>query len=59
MIFQRPWISIAKNPYIFVIFQGAGGGGGGGGGGGVETPCPPPLDPHMLPLTTFDNILFG
>ena len=26
------WTSIAKEPYIFVIFQ---------GGGGVRTPCPP------------------
>ena len=36
VIFQDIQISIAKKPYIFVIFQ----------GGGVLTPCPP-LDPHM------------
>ena len=33
MIFQRPRISVAKEPYIFVIFQGV----------GVRTPCPPPI----------------
>ena len=34
MIFQGIWTSIAKKPYIFIIFQ---------GGGGAH----PPLDPHM------------
>ena len=33
--FQGIWTSIAKTPYIFVIFR------------GVWTPCPPPLDPRM------------
>ena len=43
MIFQGIWTSIAKKPYIFVIFQGE--------GGGSEPPDPPPpLDSHM----TFD-----
>ena len=37
MIFKGIRTSIAKEPYIFVIFQ----------GGGVRTPCPP-LDPHMF-----------
>ena len=38
--------SIAKEPYIFVIFQ---------GGGDVRTACPtPPLDPHMQ-RTRYDN----
>ena len=51
MIFQGTQTSIAKNLYIFVIFQ--------GGGGGVGTPCPP-LDPHMNPnycrhLQTINN----
>ena len=36
VIFQGIRTSTAKEPYIFVIFQ------GGGGGGGVRTPCPPP-----------------
>ena len=36
MIFQGIWTSIAKKPYIFVIFQ------GGGGGHRVRTLCPPP-----------------
>ena len=39
MILQGIQTSIAKKPYIFVIFQ--------EGGGGVRTPVPPPLDPHM------------
>ena len=42
MIFQGIQTSIAKKPYIFVIFQG-----GGGGGGGGQDPLSPPLDPHM------------
>ena len=33
--------SIAKKPYIFVIFQG-----GGGGGGGGQDPCPPSESAH-------------
>ena len=37
LIFQGISTSIAKEPYIFVIFQGRGGGG----------PLAPPLDPHM------------
>ena len=32
VIFQGIRTRIAKEPYIFVIFQGGGGGGGGGGG---------------------------
>ena len=40
------WTSIAKEPYIFVIFQGGGGGGSG--------PPVPPLDPHMQ-RTRYDN----
>ena len=36
MIFQGIWTSIAKNAYIFVIFQGG------------PDPLPPPLDPHDL-----------
>ena len=36
MIFQGIWTSIAKKPYIFVIFQGGG-----------PTPLSPPLDPPM------------
>ena len=40
------WTSIAKESYIFVIFQG-------GGGVGVRTPCPT-LDPHMQ-RTRCDN----
>ena len=39
------WTSIAKEPYIFVIFQ--------GGGGGFGPPVPP-LDPHMQ-RTRYDN----
>ena len=31
------WTSIAKEPYIFVIFQ-----------GGVDPLSPPPLDPQMM-----------
>ena len=34
------WTSIAKEPYIFVIFQ------GGGWGGGFRTPCPPSGSAH-------------
>ena len=37
VIFQGIWTSIAKKPYIFVIFH----------GGGVRTPWPPP--PHLDP----------
>ena len=43
VIFKGIRISIAKELYIFVIFQG---GGGGGGGKGLDPLCPP-LDPHM------------
>ena len=43
MIFQGIRTSIAKKPYIFVIFYG---GSGGGGGGGVGPPVPP-LDQLM------------
>ena len=38
MIFQGIWTSVAKKPYIFVIFQGGGGGSG---------PHIPPLDPRI------------
>ena len=41
VIFQGIQTSIAKKPYIFVIFQG-------GRGGGGPDPLVPPLDPHML-----------
>ena len=51
VIFQGIRTSIAKKPYIFVIFQGGGGGGGGGGEGGSGPPVPP-LDPHMHSLLT-------
>ena len=37
-------ISIAKEPYIFVIFQG----GGGGGGGGPDPQSPPSGSTHDL-----------
>ena len=36
VIFQGIRTSIAKKPYIFVIFQ-----------GGSGPPVPPPLDPHL------------
>ena len=39
MIFQGIRTSIAKKPYIFVIFQ---------GGWGGPDPLFPPLDPHMM-----------
>ena len=48
VIFQGTRISIAKKPFISVIFQGGGGGGGGGGVGGGSGPPVPPLDLHML-----------
>ena len=40
VIFQRVRTSIAKKPYIFVIFH---------GGGGVRTPCPPSGSAHEMP----------
>ena len=43
--FQGIWTSIAKKPYIFVIFH---------GGGGVRPPVSPPLDPPMY-LKLFDQ----
>ena len=39
LIFQGFRTSIAKVPYIFVLFS--------VGGGRVRTPCPLPLDPPM------------
>ena len=39
--FQGIGTSIARKPYIFVIFQG-------GGGGGVRPPLSPPLDLLMI-----------
>ena len=39
VIFQWIWDSIAKKPYIFVIFS---------GGGGPDPLSPPPLDPRMM-----------
>ena len=38
---QGIWTSIAKKPYIFVIFQ---------GGGGGQNPLSPLLDQCMLPV---------
>ena len=41
VIFQGVRTSIARKPYIFVIFQG-------GGGSGPPVPHPTLLDPHMI-----------
>ena len=46
MFFKGIWTSIAKKPYVFVIFE---------GGGGVRTPSPRPLDPRMIIIKT-DNV---
>ena len=47
-IFQGIRTSIAKNPYIYVIFQGL----------GLDTlPPPPPLDPPII-LTHFEGSIF-
>ena len=43
--FQGIQTSIAKKPYIFVIFQVEGSG----------PPAPPPLDPHMSVSTVFEG----
>ena len=51
VIFQGIQTSVAKKPYIFVIFQGSW-----GGGGGVRTPCSL-LDPPMTYINTIDHIL--
>ena len=54
LVFQGIRTSIAKKPYIFVIFQG-------GGGGGLDPMSPPP-DPHMdyischVPVLQFSQI---
>ena len=55
MIFQGIWTSIAKKPYIFVIFS------GGGGGGGGPDPLSPPLDPPMASTMKmiFNLVLFS
>ena len=55
MIFKGIRTSIAKKPYILVIFQ----------GGGVRTPCPPPSGPahalriRMLAALGFRRLLWG
>ena len=46
LVLQGIRTSIAKKPYIFVIFQ---------GGGGVSGPPVPPLDPHIV-STQFECI---
>ena len=47
VVFKRIWISIAKKPYIFVIFR----------GGGVRTPAPPPSgSAHALASSTIGGV---
>ena len=49
LVFQGIQTSVAKRPYIFVIFRG---GGGGGGGGGDPAPPTRPLDMCMKFMNT-------
>ena len=51
MIFQGIWTSIAKKPYIFVIFQG-----GGGAGAQGPDPVPPPLNMCMYHSNKIVNL---
>ena len=48
VIFYGIWTSIAKKPYIFVIFQSV---------GGVRTPCPPSGSAHVQNGQTVGTIL--